>query len=72
MSAPWPDDLCSRCPYGDMCDLNDPADMDGGCRRVEDWREDAERKADEVRESALMHSLRDHRPDLAVKLERMY
>jgi hypothetical protein len=54
-----------------MCDLNDPSDMDGGCRRVEDWREDAERKADEVRESALMHSLRDHRPDLAVKLEWM-
>jgi len=48
MSAPWPDDLCANCPYSDMCDL-DLMDKDGeptGCRRVDDWRDDEERKAE--------------------------
>jgi hypothetical protein len=46
MTAPWPDDLCVHCPYADMCDLTDPAEEDGGCRRVWELRDAEERKAE--------------------------
>ena len=49
MSAPWPDDLCSHCPYVDMCDLNDPAEEPGGCRRVDEWKEALESRSESER-----------------------
>jgi hypothetical protein len=50
MSALWPDDLCSRCPYSDMCDLTDPSeDASGECRRVGDWRDAMDSRMDSER-----------------------
>jgi hypothetical protein len=46
LGAPWPDDLCARCPRADTCRLEAPEDEPTGCNRVEDWRDAMERRAE--------------------------